>query len=431
MFRSRNNDWAHMRKIKDYFVRHLDRDNRIYFLLFAFFPGVLASAASFMLAIAFIGAMLFLYLGLFPWKIRHDQKWALYLISAYPTIMILAVLFNEHTSMGWPWIVRVLPFFAGWFVLARIRTSPDGTLIPCMIFGAGVGMIATFVICLFQFLFIAYRVSGGAGNAAVLGLFTVLFANIALMNAHSRNRIERWVAILGFCLGIASLFLSETRSAWLVLPVNLLIAVLYLQKNIKINYKKIAIPVLVGVLAAGAVFYPTINSRVQSLESDIKAFNSQPHDMTSLSIRLMVWSGGLAAFADRPLFGYGAQNRMTTVESYLPEQLAAKIDVTHLHNAFLNVAVDAGLLGVAGLVLALAAPILAAARKTPGPERDASMAIALMLVASYVITGMFGIMFGHDATDAIYITTFLVICHGAGSSRLYPVSDQQLAGQKA
>lgn len=59
------------------------------------------------------------------------------------------------------------------------------------------------------------------------------------------------------------------------------------------------------------------------------------------------------------------------------------------------------------------------------------MAIALMLVVSYVITGMLGIMFGHDATDAVFITVFLVICHGAGSANLRPVVDQYRAARKA
>lgn len=419
-----------MLKIKTQLITNLDRDNRIYFFLFALFPGVLASVTSFMLAIAFLGAILFLLLRFFPWAIRRDQKLALYAISVYPTIMILAVLLNERSSMEWSWIFRVLPFYAGWFLLARMRTSPDGTLVSCLIFGSGIGMIATFAICMFQFFFIEDRVAGGAGNAAVLGLFTVLFSNIALMNAHSQNKIESLVAIFGFILGVCSLFLSETRSAWLVLPINIVIVLLYLQKRIQINYKKIAVPILIGFIAAGSVFYPKISSRIQSLEYDIQALDVTPQDMTSLSIRLMIWRGGLAAAADHPVLGYGAQNRMAAVEDHLPSQLAAKVSVTHLHNAFLNVAVDAGLLGVIGLILALAAPILAAAKKEPGPERDASMTIALMLVVSYVVTGMFGIMFGHDATDAIYITTFLAICHGAGSVRLCSVVDQYLAVRK-
>lgn len=354
-----------MNMLRRYFITNLDRDNRIYIFLFAFFPGVLASATSFMLAIAFIGAVLFLLFGIFPWKIRQDQKIILYAISAYPTIMILSILLNDPSGEGWSWIVRVLPFYAGWFILARIRQSPDGTLIPCLIFGAGIGMMATFVICLIQFCFITDRVAGGAGNAAVLGVFTVLFANIALMNACSADKLERWVAIVGFSAGVACLFLSETRSAWLALPINTAIVVLYLQKNTKINYRKIAIPFLISFIVASAVFYPKVSSRVQSLEYDVQSLDVKPQDLTSLSIRVAIWRGAVAAIAERPLFGYGAQNRMAVAESHLPQEIASNISVTHLHNAFLNVAVDAGLVGVAALLLALSAPILAAAKKRP------------------------------------------------------------------
>lgn len=292
-------------------------------------------------------------------------------------------------------------------------------------------MMATFVICLIQFLFITDRVAGGAGNAAVLGVFTVLFANIALMNACSTDRLERWVAIAGFSTGVACLFLSETRSAWLALPINTFIVVLYLQKNTKINYRKIAIPFLISLIVASAVFFPKVSARIHSLEYDVQTLDTKPQDLTSLSIRLAIWRGAVAAIEEQPIFGYGAQNRMAVAERHLPQEIASNVSVTHLHNAFLNVAVDAGLIGVAALVLALSAPILAAAKKEAGAERNASMAIALMLVASYVITGMFGIMFGHDATDAVFITIFLVICQGAGSTNLAPVLDQYRAARKA
>lgn len=409
-----------MQSITNYFVVNLDRDNRIYVFLVAFFAGVLGSVVSFMLAIAFIGALLFIGLKLFPWKIESYQKPALYAISAYPIVMILAVLLHYQSGDSLSWIVRVLPFFAGWLILARTRQSPDGTLISCLIFGAGIGMIGTFLICVVQVLLDGDRVAGGAGNAAVLGLFAVLFSTISLMNLHSPSKLERRVAVLGFVTGLCCLLLSETRTAWLVFPVNLLIVVLYLQNKIVINYKKIIIPIVAVVLVAGFVFYPKVAMRVEALQTDIAALDNNPEAMTSLNIRLMIWQGAIKAIGESPVFGYGAQHRIAAFEAQMPKEVANALTVTHVHNAFLNVAIDAGLIGVLALILAIAAPIIAACSKQAGPERDAAMAIALMLVASYLITGMLGIMFGHDATDAIYISLFLTVCHGAGNAKLVP-----------
>ncbi|TCQ82409.1 O-antigen ligase [Ochrobactrum sp. BH3] len=420
-----------MQTIRNYFIDNLDRDNRIFLFLFSFFPGVLASVTSFMLAIAFVGAVLFLYLGFFPWMLRSDQKAALFAISAYPAAMILSVLTNYHPGDDLFWIVRVLPFLAGWCVLARMRTSPDGTLLPCLILGAGVGMIATLAICIVQFFFFIDRTVGGAGNAAVLGLFTVLFSSIALMNIHSTEKIERWIAGIGFVSGVIALLLSETRSAWLVLPVNIIIVAVYLQKNKRINYKKLVLPVLAGILVASVAFYPKVNSRIQALNYDLQSLEQNSQGLTSLNIRLFIWKGAMAAIAERPVLGYGPQDRMEAVGRHLPAGIASQISVTHVHNAFLNAAVDAGLVGVVALILALSAPVLAAFKKEPGPARDASMTIALLLVASYFVTGMLGIMFGQDATDAVYILTFLAICHPTGSSLLSPVINHHSSDRSA
>jgi O-antigen ligase len=54
--------------------------------------------------------------------------------------------------------------------------------------------------------------------------------------------------------------------------------------------------------------------------------------------------------------------------------------------------------------------------KEPGPGRDLTTALSLLLVTAYVITGMFGIMFGHDATDAVFIYVTLLICTISGST---------------
>lgn len=54
-------------------------------------------------------------------------------------------------------------------------------------------------------------------------------------------------------------------------------------------------------------------------------------------------------------------------------------------------------------------------------------ALSLLLVTSYVITGMFGIMFGHDATDAVFIYLTLLICSVSGT--MPSLSIRQLADQ--
>ncbi|NKF32483.1 polymerase, partial [Pseudomonas sp. BGM005] len=108
-------------------------------------------------------------------------------------------------------------------VLPRMRQSPDGRLAPLFILGAGIGMIATFLLSLLQIAFFMDRAEGGTTNAALLGIIGILFGGVALLNLQSPKSVEQRIAILGYAAGLGCVLLSGTRSAWLVIPVHIVI----------------------------------------------------------------------------------------------------------------------------------------------------------------------------------------------------------------
>ncbi|MBY5461683.1 polymerase, partial [Rhizobium leguminosarum] len=83
--------------------------------------------------------------------------------------------------------------------------------------------------------------------------------------------------------------------------------------------------------------------------------------------------------------------------------------------------IDAGVFGIAALSLMLLTPVIGAWRKEPGPGRDLAIALALLLVSSYVITGSFGIMFNQKALDPIFAYMVALICADRGSTGFMPV----------
>ena len=322
------------------------------------------------------------------------------------------------------YILKMIPFLAIWAVLPRLRAGLPGRLIPFLITGAGIGMIGSLIFSIIQIAFLSSRAEGGAGNAAVFGLFTVLFGSISLLNAHSESRTERALAIVGFACGMVCAFLSGTRSAWLVMPVHFAILYWYLRgqslPTITNAMKVIGTVLIVGVVAIGAM---KVTERYHALESDIVQLDKQPDNISSLKARLLLWSAAKRAFLESPLIGYGPQNRMSIVNETLNLPADKQMTFTHVHNGFLNAAVDGGILGILGVLALLAAPVIAARSKEPGPGRDLATAISLLLVTSYVITGMFGIMFGHDATDAVFVYLTIMICWIDGTSTYLSVPE--------
>ncbi|MGH6760475.1 MAG: O-antigen ligase family protein [Phyllobacterium sp.] len=397
----------------------LDRNNRIFVFLFALMPGFLASGASFLLVASFSWAILSLAMGRFRADFTKADRLVAMCMSAYAVVMTLGVLINPDPADGLKWIVRVLPFVSIWFVLPRLRQSQDGSLIPLFIVGAGIGMIGAFFLSIVQVLFFTPRAEGGAGNAAVFGLFAVLFGSIALLNLQSSSRVERTIAIAGFIAGLACAFLSGTRSAWLVMPVHLVILLWYFRnRKLDFNLRTVAIAGAVFLSLVIGVVVPQISKRVEAIEKDLALLEKDPEVLSSLSARVALYKGAIAAIAKDPLTGYGPQNRMDSVRAEVPGEIRDKLAYSHPHNGFLTAAVDAGIFGALALALMLFAPILAAWKKTPGPGRDLSIAFSLLLVSSYLITGMFGIMFGHDATDAIFAFTVAMICAERGTTAL-------------
>jgi O-antigen ligase len=112
---------------------------------------------------------------------------------------------------------------------------------------------------------------------------------------------------------------------------------------------------------------------------------------------------------------------MTSVLAELPDSIRPQLPFSHVHNGFLTAGIDAGVFGIAALSLMLLTPVIGAWRKEPGPGRDLAIALALLLVSSYVITGSFGIMFNQKALDPIFAYLVALICVDRGSTRFAPV----------
>ncbi len=401
---------------KGHFVG-IDRNNRIFTFVFALFPGLLASGTSVILVCALVWALISLIAKRFPFELTRTDKIVAACITLYVLMTTLSVVMHPNASADKTFLLKMVPFLAVWFVIPRLRAGMPGRLIPFLITGAGIGMIGSFLLSMVQVFVLQVRAEGGAGNAAVFGLFTVLFGSISLLNAHSESKTERIIAVAGFACGLLCAFLSATRSAWLVIPFNFAILFWYLRgQELPTISRSVKIGLMILVVAVLATAGMKVKERYQALEIDISQLDTNPDELSSLKARLLLWEGGFKAFVQAPLFGHGPQNRMEMVNNALNMPAGKKMRFTHVHNGFLNAAVDGGIIGLMGLLALLAAPLVAAWRKTPGPGRDIAIAISLLLITSYVVTGTFGIMFGHDATDAVFIYLTIVLCWIAGDS---------------
>ncbi|MGO8332129.1 polymerase, partial [Rhizobium ruizarguesonis] len=209
----------------------LDRNNRIAVFLFAILPGLSPNFNSFILLASMVWGAYCLATGSLALNLSKSDRLVAIGMSIYPLVMIASIFINPPYSEELDWIFRLLPFFSVWLILPRMRQSPDGRLVPLFILGAGIGMIVTFLFSLLQIMFLMERAEAGTSNAALLGVIGVLFGGIALLNVQSPRSVEQRIAILGYAAGLGCVLLSGTRSAWLVIPVHIVIFLWYFRKH--------------------------------------------------------------------------------------------------------------------------------------------------------------------------------------------------------
>ncbi|MBY3083084.1 O-antigen ligase family protein [Rhizobium laguerreae] len=400
----------------------LDRNNRIAVFLFAILPGLSPNFNSFILLASMVWGIYCLATGRLVWNLSKSDRLVAIGMSIYPLVMIASIFINPPYSEVPDWIFRLLPFFSVWLILPRMRQSPDGRLVPIFILGAGIGMIVTFLFSLLQIMFLMERAEAGTSNAALLGVIGILFGGIALLNIQSPRSVEQRIAILGYAAGLGCVLLSGTRSAWLVIPIHIVIFLWYFRKHsFHLSLRSLAITsslLLAGLITLGS---GQILHRIQALQENLTSLERTDGEITSLSARFALYKGALSAISKDPLTGYGPQNRMSSVLAELPDNIRPQLPYSHVHNGFLTAGIDAGVFGIAALSLMLLTPVIGAWRKEPGPGRDLAIALALLLVSSYVITGSFGIMFNQKALDPIFAYMVALICADRGSTGFAPV----------
>ncbi|TCA31110.1 O-antigen ligase family protein [Rhizobium leguminosarum bv. viciae] len=400
----------------------LDRNNRIAVFAFAILPGLSPNFNSFILLASMVWGAYCLATGSLALNLSRSDRLVAIGMSIYPLVMIASIFINPPYSEELDWIFRLLPFFSVWLILPRMRQSPDGRLVPLFILGAGIGMIVTFLFSLLQIMFLMERAEAGTSNAALLGVIGVLFGGIALLNVQSPRSVEQRIAILGYAAGLGCVLLSGTRSAWLVIPVHVVIFLWYFRKHsFHLSLRSLAITsslLLAGLIALGS---GQVLHRIEALQENLTSLERSDGEITSIGARFALYKGALSAISKDPLTGYGPQNRMTSVLAELPENIRPQLPYSHVHNGFLTAGIDAGVFGIAALSLMLLTPVIGAWRKEAGPGRDLAIALALLLVSSYVITGSFGIMFNQKALDPIFAYMVALICVDRGSTCFAPV----------
>jgi len=240
--------------------------------------------------------------------------------------------------------------------------------------------------------------------ATAVALSMAVLAPLALGRLTGQHFSAAWRVGLGLAVaaGAAAVLLSRSRAAWVVLPWLGLLGVMSSTR------KGLALAAVLGVGAAGlgaGLWYDHLQPvqverglRLLDLLHEVSKW-SEPDARTSVGSRLLLWEAAWNSLWAHPWTGIGITERIALVQQVVPpETMPEVLPLVHVHQQFLNQAVDHGVPGLVASLLCAAAPFAMAWKALPGVMRWQCLGVGVVHVC--------GLMFNANMTHGTYAASY-------------------------
>lgn len=267
--------------------------------------------------------------------------------------------------------LRVLYFIAIAYAVAHSRFLTAWRLLGVAFAGLLIYLVIHFDSAEWLRAWQGERVDFGIHNAQHTG---VVFATCTLAFIVFAPRFYRWVrsapkaiCCIGVFLWLAALlftqwgvFVSQTRAVWLGLSITLLLSPLLLAwahtigGNSSLSLRRAMFGFIIAIagfiaLAAGLDVPEKVSDRLAqeqvTWESLRQAASHENQDLSSIEVRVASWSAAAGWIMERPFMGWGGRGSRPLIDESELFSEAFKETFNHLHNSYLQVLVEVGLIG--------------------------------------------------------------------------------------
>jgi O-antigen ligase len=347
-------------------------------------------------------------------------RFAAVICVAYFCLDALSVFIYENPSRSYGPLVGALHFLI-WPVVLAGMASARFDAVRSYVVGVRAGTIVGGVIAILQVSDGIDRAMGGMVNPLPFGTTAVWFAFISLIGAFDHGWRDRMFGGAAFAAGLIAAFLSESRGAWLALPILLFAMLVYLRSRYGGRLVALAIAAIAALsVVAVIVGGPSIRERIDETITMFQDFELGNQQAASLDQRALMMVYGLEAVADRPLAGYGPLNAVPEVVARAARDGFEISMYRHLHNEYLTETVAKGLVGFAALLLLLATPIVTANRFARDDAFKDRMAVAAVATIGAALYGLTNVVFDHDITNTVFLGMLLAVGLSSAASGLRP-----------
>jgi putative inorganic carbon (HCO3(-)) transporter len=236
------------------------------------------------------------------------------------------------------------------------------------------------------------RTPGPFSNAMTFGGMLLILCSLFIAVAAGAGvaRKLRWAAVGAAIVTFTALFFSFTRSSWVGAVVSVVVILAFLRRKWLVPF---AAALVIFVLLLPAQY----RARVESI------WNLK--HMTNVH-RLELLKGSVGIIKDHPVIGVGTMDLADVYRRYMPPGAVQVFG--HMHNIFLQIAVQTGFVGLAAFCWLLFSFFRLMARNLkldlPPPER-AWVVGSIGALAGFIVNGLFEWNFG----DAEVVTLLYIV----------------------
>jgi O-antigen ligase len=236
------------------------------------------------------------------------------------------------------------------------------------------------------------------------------------------GRVYPWLAVSVAGLGLLGCIGSNTRGAWIAIPLLLLVNAVHLLRTRIIGRKQLALGV--AALLAAAILALPFTRVVWQTRGALEEIGAYQHGRmgaaasgmgASVSVRFEQWRAAWQLFKANRVLGVGPGmylTRVTELNAVTPRYDANALKFSHPHSEYVFVMATLGALGLLALALLWLLPLVLFARAwLRGDATTQSIAVAgMVLVAGYAQFGLTeSLMFQHATFLGFYLLTVAVL----------------------
>lgn len=203
---------------------------------------------------------------------------------------------------------------------------------------------------------------------------------------------------LALLAGAVAVVWSRSRAAWVVLPWLMVVAVMFAARPTR---TAVWATLLTAMALGAGLLYDSLQPpqvergvRLLDLLGELRQMG-HPDAGTSIGSRQLLWEAAWSSLWQHPWSGVGVAQRIELVQQVIPpERMTDVAPLVHVHQQFLNQAMDHGLPGLLAAILSAAAPFALAWRAGQGVLRWQCLGIG-------VVHGV-GLLFNANMTHGPY-----------------------------